>query len=443
MSGAAPKGGPPLASADRLPLRRLMAASLAVLAVVVASTAILYVQLRKSADDALLGRGLDRAAGVALAARSATADDGVVAHLAHDLVDATVLHAVALHSSGATIGDGQLAGVEPGRAALMAATVLRDHTWRTHIEYGLLGAERFELWFPLKMGQASQPTEALRPGPLDSGDRVLLLVLDPASERKTLTPALVHAAVIIALLGVLLALTVRQLRQEAALRRQAEARSSELRFLELGRLSAVLAHEIRNPLGAIKGFAQLTAPRFAADDPARADMDVIVSESTRLERLVETLLRYARPLTLNLQDTELQALLQQSVRLIGPEQGAVTVEPGPEVRVAVDGEQLGQAILNILRNAVQASEGRGGVRARWIGTASSLRLEIDDSGPGIPPELREQVFAPYFTTKATGTGIGLAVTRRIVEAHGGRVEIDALPQRGARVTIVLPRQRMT
>lgn len=428
-----------------LPLRRLAAASVAVLLLVVASTAVLYVQVRRSADDALLARALDRATGLALAQRSMPLDDGVLARLAAGLVDVTVLHAVVLGPDGKPMGDGRLSDVEPQRAQEMASAVTQDGVWRAYRPAGLLGVERFELWYPLSTpDETKEPL--LRPGPPDMGPRVLLLVLDPGPEQRTVRQAVVHAAIITVLLVLLLLLTICQVRQAAKQRLQDEERANERRFLELGRLSAVLAHEIRNPLGAIKGFAQLTSTRFGADDPSRGDMDVIVSESTRLERLVESLLRYARPLDLQRQDTDLGELLAQSVRLAAAEGGAsMVLEPPTAVRLAVDRDQLGQALGNILRNAIQAAGSEGRVVARLVGTPTEVRLEVDDSGPGIAPELRDEIFEPYFTTKATGTGIGLAVTRRIAQAHGGRIDI-ASPvgttvgsPAGTRMTIVLPR----
>ncbi len=427
----------------RLPLPGLVLTSLVVFVLVMASTAVLYVQLRRSADEVLLARGLDRATGLALAARSMPLDDGVLTRMSAELVDRTVQHAAVLGQDGAPLGHSLLGDISPQHAKDMVNRAVAENTWQVHGESSVLHAARLELWYPLVTVNRQLEPAILLPGAPDVGPRVLLLVLDPNEQQQTVRPALVHAAIITLLLAVLLALTVRQIRQTAIQRAQDAARSSEQRFLELGRLSAVLAHEIRNPLGAIKGFAQLTSPRFAPDDPARADMEVIVSESTRLEALVENLLRYARPLALSFQDVDVRELLQQSVRLTlaGSGPSEIHLESGPPVLAAVDGDQLGRALINVLRNAVEASEGGSRVLARVLQDSNEVRMEIDDSGHGIPDELRQAVFEPYFTTKATGTGIGLAVTRRVIEAHGGRIEIGRLPHGGTRMILIVPSRR--
>ncbi|MBI5608270.1 MAG: HAMP domain-containing histidine kinase [Deltaproteobacteria bacterium] len=421
----------------------LLPRSLVVLLLVVASTAVLYVRLRQAAAEALVGRALDKAAALALAARSMPLDDGVAARLAGELAGAAVLQAALVDGDGNALAGGELRDVPRDHARDWAGKALRSTTWQTYTEEGLLGANRLELWYPVELRPQAREPQLLRPGPPDTGRRVLLLVLDTQAQRDSLRPALSHAVLITALLVVLLALTRRQIRADQAERRRAEARASELRLLELGRLSGVLAHEIRNPLGAIKGFAQLTARRFAPSDPAHDDMQVVVSEAARLERLVETLLTYARPLELQKQTIDLREVLQQVARLAEGGEVPVQVQEGASVTIEGDRDQLCQALLNLVRNAQQASPPDTPVQLGLEVTAGQVELFVDDRGPGIASELQQTVFEPYYTTKATGTGIGLAVTRRIAEAHGGQVSIRNRDGGGARVAIRLPTARTT
>ncbi len=420
------------------PRSRLVPASLVVLLLVVASTAVLYVRLRQAAADALVGRALDKAAALALAARSMPLDDGVAARLAGELAGAAVLQAALVDGDGNSLDGAELRDVPREHARQWAAKALGTANWQTYSEEGVLGATRLELWYPVELRPQAREPQLLRPGPPDTGRRVLLLVLDTQAQRDSLRPALSHAVLITALLMVLLALTRRQIRAEQAERQRAEARASELRLLELGRLSGVLAHEIRNPLGAIKGFAQLTARRFAATDPAYDDMQVVVSEAARLERLVETLLTYARPLELHKQTIDLREVLQQVTRLAEGGEAPVHLQEGAPVMVEADRDQLCQALLNLVRNAQQASPPDTPVQFGLRVAAKAVEVCVDDRGPGIASELQQTVFEPYYTTKATGTGIGLAVTRRIAEAHGGQVSIRNREGGGARVALSLP-----
>ncbi len=417
-------------------MRRLVAtgtliSTLAILAV--ASTVVLYFQIRRAARQTLERQALDRASAVALAARAASVDDGVLDRIAGELIDgATVRTACVLDPAALSPCAGQPADT----ATLVERALTSDRpVFRLQPTAMVARLGALELWYPLSLER--EPTFA--PGPVPSSRRVLLIVVDPARANELVTQTLVHAGILTALLLTLVVLTVLQMRSIARERALEHRLAEERRFTELGRLSGVLAHEIRNPLGAIKGFAQLTARRFTDDDPARQDLDTIVSESTRLERLVQSLLLYARPPEARLERVSLQGVLERAVRLVGAPDGRVTLDaPEPLLFAHVDPELLTQALLNLVRNAVEAvedAEGHVWVRLSADGVA---RITVEDDGPGVPLELAADLFEPYVTRKARGTGLGLAVTRRVAQAHGGTVRHEPRPGGGARFVLELP-----
>ena len=428
---------------------RLTLIVLVISGLVVASTAVLYVRTQQAAGSLLVGRGVDRAAALAIAARATRVDDGVLARMAAGLVDETVTRALVFDPTGAPVRPPATPATaeEVTHGRRMVARVLDGGSSVTHHRGGFGQTEPIELWYPLAVGAPTMGAGSPVPGPHAGGPRVLLLVLEPASAAPLVRQTLVHAILITALLALLVVLTVRQGRLTARERRRELEHAAERRFSALGRLSAVLAHEVRNPLGAIKGFAQYTARRFDADDPARGDMDAIVAESTRLERLVDSLLLYARPRELQRELQDVRRVIERSLRLIereAAERGvAVRPELGAEPALAeVDAEQLTQAMLNLTANAVEAMAEDGGelrVVLTSLGEAG-LRVTVGDTGPGIDPEVLGEVFEPYVTRRAQGTGLGLAVVRRILRAHGGVVVVDSVPGQGTTFTMDLPRR---
>lgn len=433
-----------MARVQRLVLIVVLIAGLAV-----ASSAVLWVQTREAAAFGLLSRALDRAGTFAVAARGPGVDDGVLVRMAGELIDETVRHACLVAPDGGR----RCAAPEP---ALDEEHVLHmlARTGRPG-EYATADAEdgAFELWYPLQMGRGLPAAVTPGPGVRADGARVLVLVVDPAAADRLLTQTTVHAALIVALLALLVVLTVRQVRQTASERELERRLAAERRFAELGRLGSVLAHELRNPLGAIKGFAQLTTRRFEPDDPAREDMDMIVSESTRLERLVDALLLFARPRDPQLRSADLRAVLARVIALARHDAERLDVEleappPGDPVLIAADVDQLAQALINLIRNAIQAAADDGGhVRVTLESGEAGHVVAVADDGPGIDPAVRDTLFEPWVTAKATGTGLGLAVTRRIVHGHGGTITVrsgdarsgDAGPDQGTTFEVTLPR----
>lgn len=245
------------------------------------------------------------------------------------------------------------------------------------------------------------------------------------------------AAAVLLLLSVLLFVADRRARQQ----RQVTQRQRSL--AEMGEMAAVLAHEIRTPLGVIKGHAQLLAEK--SEPAATEKLELLVEQSGRLERLVNGLLDYARPGPPQLRQLAADELVEKACELVAAdalERGVALIrdlEPG---RVRADPDQLLQVVLNLLRNALQASsEGAGAaatVTARLRHRSGNLVLEVTDAGDGLPKDEGQDIFKPFVTTRPEGTGLGLAVSRRVAEAHGGTLRGENRRSRGARFVLTLP-----
>jgi len=211
---------------------------------------------------------------------------------------------------------------------------------------------------------------------------------------------------------------------------QEEARRAE-RLAALGQLSAGLAHEIRNPLGVIKGSAELLKGKLADKDPLAQELsDYIYTEVNRLSALVSRFLDFARPSPLNQRAEDLPALIERSWKAVTDTGAAAHVRLVREYslglpRAYVDPEMTEQVFTNLLVNACEAMGEQGGDLRVRIGVDGNrmVAVEVEDSGPGVAPELGEQIFNPFVSSKKTGVGLGLAIVSKIVDAHGGTVKL--------------------
>ena len=230
-------------------------------------------------------------------------------------------------------------------------------------------------------------------------------------------------------------------RKVAAL--QAEVARQE-RLAAMGTLAAGVAHEIRNPLSSIKGFATYFRTKFEPGSKDHELAEVMIGEADRLNRVVSELLDLTRPSELRLADTVPGELLTHALRLVEDDcrsRGiAVQTRFGDVGPVALDADRMLQAVLNLLLNAIQAMPDGGTLSVSAQAVRDRLELRVADTGPGIPREDLDRVFDPYFTTRNQGTGLGLATVRTVVEAHGGRVRIASEPGRGTEVTLDLPKR---
>jgi signal transduction histidine kinase len=265
---------------------------------------------------------------------------------------------------------------------------------------------------------------------------------------------IVGYSVALLLVGIAGAVTIfwlqaRHLQERRALE---SAMVQEQRLAAMGNLAAGVAHEVRNPLNAISIGLQRLRLEFAPAADQREEYQrftrLMQSEVARLNTIVDRFLALARPLRLTLSREPVTVLLKELMALLGSQasgQGvelreAFALEPAP---VRMDRQQLTQAFMNVLLNALQAMPSGGVLTVAVQGArgASGERLaevRIADTGPGIPPEQVDRIFDPYFTTKEGGTGLGLALTRKIVQEHGGRIHVEAGPAGGAVFVIGLP-----
>lgn len=269
---------------------------------------------------------------------------------------------------------------------------------------------------------------------------VALEISFPARERTieiSVTTSQIHNAQgeLIGALVIFSDLTARKERQ----RRQAQTE----RLATLGELMAGVAHEVRNPLTAIKGYAQILK-QHDLQPMHQQYLAVILKEIDSINRVIQQLLDFARPRHGHWQPVNLNQLLEECLVLIQTAGVEARIDFSTEfdptlTAIEADGELLKQVLLNMLINAVQAITTRGHIAIRTLAWDEAHQaVEIRDDGCGIAPECQKKIFDPFFTTKASGTGLGLALSQRIINAHQGDIQLVSEPGHGAIFTIILP-----
>ncbi len=238
-----------------------------------------------------------------------------------------------------------------------------------------------------------------------------------------------------------------QAQSEQIIAIEANLRRAE-KLSTLGEMAAVLAHEIRNPLGSIRGTAEILRDDYRPGDPKYEFIEIQIKETERLNRVVEDFLRMARPLPAEMSRCRVQDELETVVMLVandaGKRQISLHLEPAvPEVIVKGDGEKLRQAFLNIVINALQATASGGSLDiltsiCRVEGGGTNCEIRFSDNGCGIDTASQAKIFEPFYTTKSDGTGLGLAISRKIIEGHGGTLQIESTAGKGTTVVITLP-----
>ena len=222
----------------------------------------------------------------------------------------------------------------------------------------------------------------------------------------------------------------------------------QARLAALGQMAAGLAHEIKNPLGAIKGAAQLLREPDASDHDHGEFVDIILEEVERLDRVVGSVLDYARQGGRAREALDANSVVERTLKVVEQDSAqSACIESHLEddlPKISADPEQLRQVLLNLIRNALQAAaevaEPRVAVetRLRTTGTKRFVEIAISDNGLGIADEVRERLFVPFFTTKREGTGLGLAISQRLAQGMNGRIEVSSEVGAGATFALILP-----
>jgi len=215
------------------------------------------------------------------------------------------------------------------------------------------------------------------------------------------------------------------------------------RLSALGELSAGMAHEIRNPLGSIKGAAEILKDDYAPDAPHHEFIEILLKETDRLNKIVQEFLDFARPKPPELLEEDVNEILESVLALTAQpiRKAGGSVEKRLESNIGkwnLDGGLLKQAFLNLVLNSIQAMP-EGGTLTLSSGRFNDrIEVKIADTGIGISAEDRKKLFSPFFTTKNDGTGLGLAITYRIIQNHRGTIDVQSEPGRGATFTITIP-----
>jgi two-component system sensor histidine kinase HydH len=217
------------------------------------------------------------------------------------------------------------------------------------------------------------------------------------------------------------------------------------RLASLGRLAAGIAHEIRNPLSSIKGFATYFRERYKDIPEDQRTAEIMVQEVERLNRVIGQLLEFARPVKINKKPTSINTVIQHSLKMIEGQAQVknikINARLSPEIKdVSIDADRINQVLLNLYLNSIEAMEHGGtlSVELSWDENSQTARIAVSDTGAGIKKEDMVHIFDPYFTTKQSGTGLGLAIVHNIVESHNGDVRVESEPGKGTTVTILLP-----
>ena len=216
------------------------------------------------------------------------------------------------------------------------------------------------------------------------------------------------------------------------------------RLASLGRLAAGIAHEIRNPLSSIKGFATYFRERYHDIPEDRKTADIMIQEVERLNRVIGQLLEFARPMNIRLRPTSLQTFVRRSLKVIEKQaqEKNITISldiPPDDGDVMIDPDRMSQVFLNLYLNAIEAMDNGGTLSITLTREDSGQAvIVISDTGNGIENKDLGKIFDPYFTTKPSGTGLGLAIVHRIVEAHHGEVTVESEPGIRTTVSVALP-----
>jgi len=231
--------------------------------------------------------------------------------------------------------------------------------------------------------------------------------------------------------------------RDRELEHQSRLREAES-LAAMGQALSSVAHDMKTPLITIGGYANSVRKKLTESDPNRQKLDVVIRQTRRLEAMVKKMLVFSRSLQLDKSPTHLEQLLEEVVRVAKEDarrsEVALRIVHSNRLRpLNADPMRLEQALLNLVVNAVQASASGEIVTLRAIPCGGSIAIEVSDRGEGIPEDKRSEILAPFYTTKKEGTGLGLPIVKKIVEAHAGHLEFADNPEKGVTFRIILPK----
>ncbi len=236
------------------------------------------------------------------------------------------------------------------------------------------------------------------------------------------------------------------LRDQREIRAMEEALERSRRHAALGQMAAGVAHEIRNPLGTLRGFAQYFSRNSKQDAQAKEYAELMVSEVDRLNRTVSSLLQFSRPREPEFAEVNFSSIAQKCQTFVQEEVASKGVEfelqvPESDLRLYADPDLLQQVFLNLLQNSLAATDAAGSIVLGGEKTGEMVRLWVRDTGKGMTTEEQAKMFDPFYTNRKDGTGLGLALVQQIVEQHHGRIEVTSELGQGTCISIILPRPK--
>ncbi len=353
------------------------------------------------------------------------------------------------------VKDPSLASLKDFRASDIAyfAIIEPDGTIRIHSNSALAGTRvtdrRFTPIFSrgestdarIRLGTGEEVYESNTPLHYSGQVATLRLALHTFRSDAVIRGARAHMLVLFALLALAWILGLLLFRLHVRAEGFREEIAHRRRLAQLGEMGAAIAHEIRNPLAGIKGYAQLLQENSSSASVARPAA-LIVEESLRLERLVNDLLCFVRPAATAHTPVNPGNVIRRSLEIAEPEAARRRVDIIADLAeglvIAGDADGLEQVFLNLLKNCLQAVAEGGILEVRMAERRGMARIEIRDTGHGIPEAEWERIFEPFHTTRARGTGLGLAICRKIVEDHGGVIRVGNSSADGTTIVVELP-----
>jgi len=333
------------------------------------------------------------------------------------------------------------------KKAIMGETVSKQIQVGNIIEI-LLGSPKESRIITFAPLRAERPLSTLS-GPVLG---VIEIVQDMSEEYKTIfkfqIDVIITSTIVMSVLFLVLLFVVKrgegiiQKRTQERLRLE-EALSRSKHMSSLGEMVSGISHEIRNPLGIIRSSAELLKKKVASFDPSNTIPDIIVEESGRLNNIITDFLNFAKPKMPGFAKCHVEEILEKNIKYLSSQtesQGYIIKKHHDDNLPAImaDFDMLYQAFLNLLINAIQAMQNGGTIYIKISSIGDAVTILIEDEGEGIPDNLTEKIWDPFFTTKEKGTGLGLVIVKNIIEAHGGSIELKNRPAGGVRAIIKLP-----